>query len=178
MVPCVTRSYVVMLSVICDEWLLPCNEEQFSIICAILVFRNDRTYMYCCVSSKQIKIWIVNGELNMACMYFIESGGGWLNKNVSYYYHRDPHVKIGRSHNRLIFNMGVSIPGKDGLDIETLPWFLPIQSLARETCYTRWSYCPLAQSHDRLIMERGWRLEWIEPVARKTKRWREFIWSS
>ena len=33
-----------------------------------------------------------------------------------------PMLKIGRSHERLIFNMGISIPGKDGLYIETGHW--------------------------------------------------------
>ena len=31
-------------------------------------------------------------------------------------------LKIRRSHDRLIFNMGISIPGKHGLYIETGPW--------------------------------------------------------
>ena len=34
--------------------------------------------------------------------------------------------KIRRSHDRLIFNMGISIPGKDGLYIETGPWYLRV----------------------------------------------------
>ena len=32
-----------------------------------------------------------------------------------------PMLKIRRSHDRLIFNMGIPIPGKDGLYIETGP---------------------------------------------------------
>ena len=32
-------------------------------------------------------------------------------------------LKIRRSHDRLIFNMGIPIPGKDGLYIETRPWW-------------------------------------------------------
>ena len=32
-------------------------------------------------------------------------------------------LKIRRSHDRLIFNMGIPIPGKDGLYIEIGPWF-------------------------------------------------------
>ena len=31
-------------------------------------------------------------------------------------------LKIRRSHNRLIFNVGIPIPGIDGLNIETGPW--------------------------------------------------------
>ena len=31
-------------------------------------------------------------------------------------------LKIGRSRDRLIFNMEIPIPGKDGLYIETGPW--------------------------------------------------------
>ena len=44
-------------------------------------------------------------------------------------------LKIRRSHDRLIFNMGISIPGKDGLCIETGPCFPPslISSLVSET---------------------------------------------
>ena len=33
-------------------------------------------------------------------------------------------LKIRRSRDRLIFNMGIPIPGKDGLYIETWPWLL------------------------------------------------------
>ena len=33
-------------------------------------------------------------------------------------------LKIRRSHDRLIFNMGIPIPGKDGLYIEAGPWVL------------------------------------------------------
>ena len=32
-------------------------------------------------------------------------------------------LKIRRSHDRLIFTMGIPIPGKDGLYIETGPWW-------------------------------------------------------
>ena len=34
---------------------------------------------------------------------------------------------------RLDFNMGIPIPGKDGLDIETVPFFVPIFSLSSTT---------------------------------------------
>ena len=34
-------------------------------------------------------------------------------------------LKIRRSRDRLIFNMGIPIPGKDGLYIETGPWIHP-----------------------------------------------------
>ena len=33
-----------------------------------------------------------------------------------------PMLKIRQSHDRLIFNMGIPIPGKDGLYIDTGPW--------------------------------------------------------
>ena len=47
-------------------------------------------------------------------------GGGWgLNIKMSSYQYMNPHVKIRRSWDRLIFNMGISIPRKDGLYIET-----------------------------------------------------------
>ena len=82
MVPCVTRSYVVMLSVICDEWLLPCNEEQFSIICAILVFKKWLpTYVLLCFlkanQSMNSEWWTQYG---MHVFYWIPGGGGCLNK--------------------------------------------------------------------------------------------------
>ena len=35
-----------------------------------------------------------------------------------------PKLKIRRSHDRLIFNMGIPIPGKDGLYIKMGPWIL------------------------------------------------------
>ena len=37
-----------------------------------------------------------------------------------------PMLKIRRSHNRLIFNMGIPIPRKYGLYIETGPWSCPV----------------------------------------------------
>ena len=37
------------------------------------------------------------------------------------YQYRDPHVKMRQSHDRLIFNMGIPIHGKDSLYIETGP---------------------------------------------------------
>ena len=40
---------------------------------------------------------------------------------MSSYQYRDPHVKDERSHNHLIFNMVIPIPGKDGLYIEKGP---------------------------------------------------------
>ena len=39
---------------------------------------------------------------------------------------RIPMLKIRRSSDRLIFNMGIAIPGKDGLYVETGPWCLII----------------------------------------------------
>ena len=41
--------------------------------------------------------------------------------------------KIRLSHNRLIFNMGIPIPGKDGLYIETGPWSLWLLFLLNNT---------------------------------------------
>ena len=35
-------------------------------------------------------------------------------------------LKIRRSRDRLIFNMGIPVPGKDGLYIETMPWIIRI----------------------------------------------------
>ena len=38
-------------------------------------------------------------------------------------------LKIRQSRDRLIFNIGIPIPGKDGLYIETGPWLLPLSLL-------------------------------------------------
>ena len=48
--------------------------------------------------------------------------GGRLNIMMSSYQYSDPMLKIRRSHDRLIFNMGITIPRKDGLYIEMGPW--------------------------------------------------------
>ena len=47
--------------------------------------------------------------------------GGRLNIKIFYQY-REPMLKVRRSHNRLIFNMVIHIPGKDGLHTATGPW--------------------------------------------------------
>ena len=49
----------------------------------------------------------------------IEAAWGCLNIKMSSHQYRIPMFKIRRSHDRLIFNMGITIPGKDGLYIET-----------------------------------------------------------
>ena len=57
--------------------------------------------------------------------------GGHLNINMLSYLYRDPMFKIRGSHDHLIFNMGIPIPGKDGLYIETGPrrlWSLICQT--------------------------------------------------
>ena len=46
---------------------------------------------------------------------------GRLNIKMLPYQYRDPHVK-DKLTNRLIFNMGITIPGKDGLYIEMVSW--------------------------------------------------------
>ena len=44
-------------------------------------------------------------------------------------------LKIRRSRDRLIFNMGIPIPGKDGLYIETGPWtFWHHMTCGDDTC--------------------------------------------
>ena len=55
--------------------------------------------------------------------------GGRLNIKMSFQY-RDPHVKDKTVSwpSYLIFNMGITIPGKDGLYIETGSWILRAQS--------------------------------------------------
>ena len=52
--------------------------------------------------------------------------GGRLNIKMSSYQYRDSHVKDKRSCDRLIFNMGIPIPVRDGLYIETGPWLLQV----------------------------------------------------
>ena len=61
--------------------------------------------------------------------------GGRLNMNISSYQYKDHHVK-DMSRDRLIFNMGIPIPGKDGLYIETGAR-LPQQEKERES----WKWC-------------------------------------
>ena len=48
--------------------------------------------------------------------------GGHLNIKMLSYQHRDSIIKTRRSHNRLIFIMGIPIPRKEGLYIETGPF--------------------------------------------------------
>ena len=45
-------------------------------------------------------------------------------------------LKLRRSHDRLIFNMGIPIPGKDGLYIETGPWAYVSITTAKSMMYT------------------------------------------
>ena len=42
-----------------------------------------------------------------------------------------PMLKIRQSHDRLIFNMGIPIPGKDGLYIENGPLVIPFRNAIR-----------------------------------------------
>ena len=49
------------------------------------------------------------------------ASGGPINIKMSSYQYRDPMLKIRRSCDRLIFNMGIPIPGKDCLCIEPGP---------------------------------------------------------
>ena len=46
--------------------------------------------------------------------------------SLSSYQYMIPMLKIRRSRDRLIFNMGIPIHGKDGLYIETGPWAFPV----------------------------------------------------
>ena len=47
-----------------------------------------------------------------------------------------PTFNIRRSHDRLILNMGIPIPGKDGLYIKTRPWW------RRESRHHQTEHCP------------------------------------
>ena len=53
----------------------------------------------------------------------INPHGGRLNIKTSSYQYWDPHLKIRRSCDRFIFSMEIPIPEKDGLNIETGPWY-------------------------------------------------------
>ena len=45
-------------------------------------------------------------------------------------------LKIRRCRDRFIFNMGIPIPGKDGLHIDTGPWRLLFNfELTRQVCH-------------------------------------------
>ena len=48
--------------------------------------------------------------------------GGRLDIKMSSYHIGIAMLKIKWSRDRLIFNMGIAIPGKDSLYIETAPW--------------------------------------------------------
>ena len=67
--------------------------------------------------------WNISGKSR-----FVFSPGGHLNIKMSSYQYRDSHVKDKTVpptvSDRLIFNMGIPIPGKDGLYIETGPRLL------------------------------------------------------
>ena len=51
---------------------------------------------------------------------------GRLDIKMSSYQYKHPMLRMRRSRDRLIFNMGIPIPGKDGLCIDTGPWQLAI----------------------------------------------------
>ena len=51
-------------------------------------------------------------------------------------------LKIRRSHDRLIFNMGIPIPGKDGLYIETGPRCLTLLPGEGTHCMKVTTYAP------------------------------------
>ena len=53
------------------------------------------------------------------------------------YQHRDPHVKVRRSLERLILNMGTPIPGKT-VYIETGPWLLHSSGHQQACDYFHW----------------------------------------
>ena len=57
--------------------------------------------------------------------------GGRLDIKMSSYRYKDPMLKIRRSRDRLIFNMGIPIPEKYGFYIETGPSWLHIGSSGR-----------------------------------------------
>ena len=58
-------------------------------------------------------------------------------------------LKIRRSHNRLIFNMGIPIPGKDGLYIKTGPSILLISPCVKGYILFLSSICILAMPVQR-----------------------------
>ena len=49
-------------------------------------------------------------------------------------------LKIRQSHDRLIFNMEIPIPGKDGLYVETGPWWFNIADFLHKVFMVRASY--------------------------------------
>ena len=57
-------------------------------------------------------------------------------------------LKIRRSRDRLIFNMGIPMPGKDGLYIEPGPGFIWIDLLIWYSC--------VSPSNDRSVKSPSW----------------------
>ena len=51
-----------------------------------------------------------------------------------------PMLKIRRPNGRLIYNMGIPIPGKDGLYIETGPWVHSLDSGSEATLKDKGKY--------------------------------------
>ena len=76
------------------------------------------------LSSLQVLVFFAWAALMIQCTQFqriviILIHGGRLNIKMPSYSIGIPMLKIRRSRDRLIFNMGIPIPGKDGLYIET-----------------------------------------------------------
>ena len=61
-----------------------------------------------------------NSKFNIGSGTMMMAPGGRLNIKMWSYQYRDPHNK-DKMVDRLIFNMGIPIPGKDSLYIETGP---------------------------------------------------------
>ena len=66
---------------------------------------------------------LFNQELRdrACCCLLTQASGSRLNIKMLSYQYRNPHVKIRRSRDHIIFNMGIPIPGKDGLYTGTGP---------------------------------------------------------
>ena len=67
------------------------------------------------------------------CVAIWHQSGGRLNIKMLSYQYRILMLNIRRSHDRLIFNMGIPIPGKGGLYIEMGPRSLFIQGMSVKT---------------------------------------------
>ena len=102
------------------------------------------------------------------CWILSITAGGRLNINMSSYQYRVPMLKIRRSRDRLIFNMGIPIPGKDGICMEIVPRLAkPMVLFTRFFIFTRISqrkYTLALQWYFFFISVQSYNLQWESAV--------------
>ena len=125
---------------------------------SIALFSHCRTYMLAirihhpftvlkCSCQKSV---LMHAILNI----FLEEPGGRLNIKMSSYQNRDPHVKDKTVSRSYYLNMEISVPGKDGLYIETGPRMFPFHVCKLRFLVMVVNQCLTAYNHTR--MENFW----------------------